>query len=92
MKNQFIRVNTKKGLLAGFECAKDFPGTTEITLVRKSGETKYYLRPFSIDDYIPFFAYNKLISYPENTKDKFNQFIQKAKGKIKQTKACYLLE
>jgi hypothetical protein len=75
MKNQFIRVNTKKGLLAGFECAKDFPGTTEITLVRKSNETIYKLYP------------NKYSGLKG-----FNEYIQKAKGKIKQTKACYLLE
>lgn len=54
MKNQLIRVNTKKGLLVAFECAKDFPGTTKITLVRKTGETVYKLYPNSYSGLLGF--------------------------------------
>lgn len=92
IKNQKIRVNTKKGLIVAFECAKNFPGTTEITLVRKSGESIYKVRPFDIKYYINDLPYIILISFPkQKTKNNFNRFIQKTQNKIKQIKATDLL-
>jgi hypothetical protein len=90
MKNQIIRVNTKKGLLAGFECAKDFPGTTEITLVRKTGETIYKLRPFNSTYYAQFLPFKKVYEF-KGSERKFNLFIENSKSKIKRTKATDLL-
>ena len=43
MKEQKITINTKGGLLAAFECVRDYHGNTHITVKRKSGETKYNL-------------------------------------------------
>jgi hypothetical protein len=90
MKDQLIRVNTKKGLLVAFECAKDFPGDTKITLVRKSGETVYILRPFSWGKYENR-VHPKYLVYLKDANLKFNSKIEKAKNKIRQTKAKDLL-
>jgi hypothetical protein len=90
MKDQLIRVNTKKGLLAAFTCAKDFPGDTKITLVRKTGKTVYILRPFSYEKYENR-VQPKHLNYFEGSEILFNSKIEKAKNKIRQTKAKDLL-
>jgi hypothetical protein len=90
MKDQMIRVNTKKGLLVAFECAKDFPGDTKITLVRKTGETVYILRPFSYEKYENR-IHPKFLVHLKDANLKFNSKIEKAKNKIRQTKAKDLL-
>jgi hypothetical protein len=90
MKDQLIRVNTKKGLLVAFECAKDFPGDTKITLVRKTGETIYILRPFSYKKYETE-LHPKYLKQFEGSEFLFNSKIEKAKNKIRQTKAEDLL-
>ena len=49
MKSQRIKVNTKGGLLAAFECAKMYgyfeksAPDTIITLTRKTGESRYII-------------------------------------------------
>lgn len=43
MKAQSIRVSTKGGLIAAFECHKDSLYQTEITLVRQTGITKFWM-------------------------------------------------
>jgi hypothetical protein len=90
MKNQLIRVNTKKGLLVAFECAKDFPGDTKITLVRKTGETVYILRPFSYEKYENR-VHPKYLIYLKDVNLKFNSKIEKAKKKINRIKVKDLL-
>ena len=45
MRPQKIIVNTKGGLMAAIECAKDYFGPTDIQLNRKSGITIYHLEP-----------------------------------------------
>lgn len=58
MRTQKITVNTKGGLIAALECAKDYLGPTDIRLNRKHGVTFYKLRPNTsgyktyADDYI----------------------------------------
>lgn len=47
MRNQIMKVTNKAQLLAAFTCTLDFPGTSEITLVRKDGsKTHYVLKPY----------------------------------------------
>lgn len=88
IKNQKIRVNTKQGLIAAFECAKDFPRTTKITLIRKSGETLYEIRPYPVNSY---YAQNFSYIYGTQTRINFHKKIKQVQTKIRQTKAIDLL-
>jgi len=78
MRTQKITVNTKGGLLAAFECARNYPYGTEVNLIRKSGTTKSILKPMKADRYRWDF-------------NSFDKAINKAKKKIRRISAAELL-
>lgn len=86
MKAQRIKVNTKGGLLAAFECAKDYCGPTNIELKRFSGETIFNIKPGEYNSKDKVFPYYRCWSQKV-----WNSFINKAKSKIRKIPAKELL-
>lgn len=102
MKEQNITVNTKGGLIAAFECAKDFLGKTNIKLIRRSGITEYILDPKS--DWINenqrrTYTYGEVYTQSDivyryefsNWLVPYNKSINKCKAKISKIPAIDLL-
>jgi len=84
-RTQRIKVNTKGGLLAAFECAKDHAGETLITLQRKTGVTTYILKPWT-ESHSSGAQQWTTVYWTD-----FNKAINQARAQIHRTKAADLL-